>query len=209
MENERAASLWSVPNLLSLVRLPLAVIFACALYLGDAIGMLVAFAAALLAIISDGLDGWAARKMNLVSDFGKLFDPLADALFFVIAFAGLAWGGLIPWWLALPFLLRELLQHLYLRPTAKRHGLAMGAKLIGKLKTVAQALVVLLIVALEWLRMQPNESLRLGLSSQLENYLWWYFGLVAIAASLSVGSIVPYIATVSKLRRESPETTNP
>jgi len=209
MNDRRASSLTSIPNLLSISRLPLALVFAWALYVGDATWLAIGFLVALVAMITDGLDGWAARKMGLVSDFGKLFDPLADAIFFVIAFVGFALGELIPWWLAMPFVVRELLQHLWLRPLAKKRGLAMGAKLIGKLKTVTQAVVVLAVVAIEWARITPAIRDALGLGEDQSGYLLAYGIMCGIAASLSVGSIVPYIITVASLKQQANESPAP
>lgn len=61
------------------------------------------------AIISDYLDGWAARFNNEITEFGKIADPIADKLLAGILFVYAAWLGLIPMWFLWAFLIRDLL----------------------------------------------------------------------------------------------------
>ena len=77
----------TLANFYTLVRLVLTpvwvVLFAEGVW-GSQLALYASFVVAIVAMISDGLDGYYARKRNTQSDFGKLFDPLADAIFFVV-----------------------------------------------------------------------------------------------------------------------------
>jgi len=62
-----------------------------------------------IAAWSDVLDGWVARRYNATSEFGRVLDPFADRLFFVVTFAAYLYNGTIRWWAALPVIGRDLL----------------------------------------------------------------------------------------------------
>ncbi|MCA8938736.1 MAG: CDP-alcohol phosphatidyltransferase family protein [Planctomycetes bacterium] len=191
----------TLPNSLSASRLLFAGVFAFA-FVADSdhsTWMLVAFGAAALAMVSDWADGYLARRMGTSSDFGKLFDPLADAIFFVVAFGVLALTDVIWIGLALPFLIRELTQHLYIRPTALRRGVALGAKWIGKIKTGVQAGAVLAICLVEW-------ALSQAMLSKPDAYLV-NSCLAGLAGALSIASIVPYMRALAALGKENPSKT--
>lgn len=63
----------------------------------------------IIAGISDGLDGFLARRYSWKSRFGSIADPMADKLLIVLSFIALTWIGVIPWWLMLTILLRDLI----------------------------------------------------------------------------------------------------
>ena len=93
----------------------------------------------IIAVISeftDMLDGLAARRMKITSDFGKLFDPFADTLMQVTAFFCFVIDGIFPAVLFLVVLYREF-AILFLRNLMLRKGVAMGARVSGKIKTVS------------------------------------------------------------------------
>jgi CDP-diacylglycerol--glycerol-3-phosphate 3-phosphatidyltransferase len=85
--------------------------------------------------ITDMLDGMAARRLNQVSDFGKLFDPFADTLLQLTAFLCFVMDGVFPAVLFLVVLYREF-GILFIRNLMLRKGIAMGARISGKIKTV-------------------------------------------------------------------------
>ena len=86
--------------------------------------------------VTDLLDGIAARKLNEVSDFGKLFDPFADTLMQITCFLCFVIDGIFPAILFLLVIYREF-GILFIRNIMLRNGIAMGARLAGKIKTVA------------------------------------------------------------------------
>jgi CDP-diacylglycerol---glycerol-3-phosphate 3-phosphatidyltransferase len=99
------------------------------------------------AIVSDGLDGYFARKNNQVSDFGKHFDPLSDSIFFIIVFFTFTIIKLMPWYFLLLIVLREGFMHIFLRPYVMRKGFTLPASIFGKVKTVFQCTFSFIILA--------------------------------------------------------------
>ena len=96
--------------------------------------------------ITDYLDGLAARKLNLTSDFGKLFDPFADTLvqitYFLCFVIDDVWnGGILPVILFVLVIYREF-GIIFLRNLMLRKGAALGARMGGKIKTVAYIIAV-------------------------------------------------------------------
>jgi CDP-diacylglycerol---glycerol-3-phosphate 3-phosphatidyltransferase len=108
---------------------------------------------AVFAGFTDFLDGYIARKFNLISDFGKLMDPLADKIFIATAFIVLVDKGVLPGWVAVVILSREFLVT-GLRQLAASKGSVMAAETAGKLKTVMQMFFLILggAVWLGWVR---------------------------------------------------------
>ena len=84
---------------------------------------------------TDFLDGYVARKYNIVSDFGKLFDPFADVLANMAVLLGVTLNGYLPSLLFLLIWYREV-SIIFVRMLAIRKGLVIGAKMLGKIKTV-------------------------------------------------------------------------
>ena len=101
----------------------------------------------MVAGISDGLDGYIAKRYHYVSRLGSMLDPLADKLLLIGTFLALAWISLLPWWLVAAVILRDLLivvgavaYHVLIGPYE------MEPTLISKLNTVAQIFLGLAIV---------------------------------------------------------------
>ena len=84
---------------------------------------------------TDFLDGYVARKYNMVSDFGKLFDPFADVLANIAVLFCFTLDGLLPSIFFLIILYREV-SIVFVRMLAIKRGLVIGAKMLGKIKTV-------------------------------------------------------------------------
>ena len=95
----------------------------------------------LLASLTDLLDGYIARKYNMVTDFGKLMDPLADKIFMTTAFIMLVDKQILPGWIAVMILSREFLVT-GLRLLAANKGQVISADTSGKIKTVAQMIFI-------------------------------------------------------------------
>ena len=108
----------------------------------------VSFFVFIIAIITDGLDGYFARKNKEVTDFGKHFDPLADSIFFVIVFFTFVFIKLMPVYFFILLVLREGFMHLFLRPYTKKRGSSLPASIFGKIKTVFQSVFSLIILFL-------------------------------------------------------------
>lgn len=89
--------------------------------------------------ITDGLDGYVARRTGTVSDFGKLFDPFADSLARLTYFLSFVLTGLMPGWIFMLVLYRDL-GVAFVRTLAMKKGVAMAAQLSGKIKAWIYAL---------------------------------------------------------------------
>ena len=95
-----------IPNLICLIRLVLVWPVATALHDGRyelALGLFI------VAAISDGLDGFLAKRFNWVSERGKVLDPAADKLLLVVVFVESAWLGLVPWWITAAAVARDVM----------------------------------------------------------------------------------------------------
>ncbi|MBZ4488610.1 CDP-diacylglycerol--glycerol-3-phosphate 3-phosphatidyltransferase [Microbacterium sp. cx-55] len=132
-----------LPNAITIVRILCAPVFLWML-LADAgqDGALRWGAAALfiVAIASDGIDGHIARSNNIVTDLGKLLDPIADKVLTGCAFVGLSILAELPWWVTAVVLFREIGVTIYRLVVVSDHVLA--AAWMGKLKTLAQAVAL-------------------------------------------------------------------
>ena len=127
----------NLPNCITLFRILLVVVFATAASLADVfdIGLyMVALIAFLIATASDWLDGYLARKLNLVTEFGKLIDPLADKILVSTAFVYLAVAGMVPVWVTALIIGREFLVT-GVRQISVDHGHIIPADNWGKFKT--------------------------------------------------------------------------
>jgi len=115
---------------------------------------------AVIAEFSDMFDGMAARRLNQSSDFGRLFDPFADTIMQITAFLCFVIDGIFPAFLFLVVLYREF-GILFIRNLMLKKGITMGARISGKIKTVAYvtaAAIALLYSSLQ--RLGALESLQ-------------------------------------------------
>ncbi|MFC0039002.1 CDP-diacylglycerol--glycerol-3-phosphate 3-phosphatidyltransferase [Actinomadura rayongensis] len=133
-------SLYNVANLLTIVRIALVPPFLW-LLLQDGTGWrLAAFAVFAVASVTDKIDGDLARKHGLVTDFGKIADPIADKALTGAALIGLSVLGELWWWVTIVILVREIGITL-LRFVVIRYGVIPASK-GGKLKTMLQVLAI-------------------------------------------------------------------
>ena len=140
-------SAWNVPNALTLVRIGFVPVFLWLLLTqGGDDAVLRVWAAVVFAVATgtDWLDGDLARRKGLVTDFGKIADPIADKALMGAALLGLSWLGELPWWITVVILTREL-GITALRFWVIRHGVIPASR-GGKLKTALQALGLVLLI---------------------------------------------------------------
>ncbi len=142
-----APSIWNIANALTILRIGLVPILGWLLLWHDGrddahrIGALVVF---LAAIVTDKLDGVVARRRGLVTDFGKLADPIADKALTGMALVALSIIGELTWWVTVAILARELAITV-LRFVVIRRGV-IAASRGGKVKTFVQAVAISLYV---------------------------------------------------------------
>ncbi|MFT4258483.1 CDP-diacylglycerol--glycerol-3-phosphate 3-phosphatidyltransferase [Microbacterium sp.] len=149
-----------LPNAITVVRIPLAIVFFVLLLVGGTYGagdLVVRWIAGVLfvvAISTDWVDGYLARKYDIVSDFGKLWDPIADKLLTGAGFVGLAILGEVQWWIVAIILVREWGITVHRFMIVNEHVVA--AAWMGKVKTAFQG------VALGWALLPLHEFIGLG-----------------------------------------------
>jgi len=154
---------------------------ATALHIGEYRAALGLFAAA---AVSDGLDGYLAKRFNWTSELGKVLDPLADKLLLVTLFIECAWLGLTPWWLTAAVVARDVLIGLGALTYRLWFGPLRGRPtLFSKINTAAQLLYVLLLILNAGLRIPPHEMLEA-------------FALVAFATTVLSG--LHYVLTFTR-----------
>jgi len=140
----------NLPNQLTVARLVLTFVFVALLSIdGLPYGGTAALIVFSIAAFTDFLDGYLARKHSLITNFGKLMDPLADKILMCAGFVLLACQNLIPAWIVIVILSREFLVT-GLRLLATAEGIVLAADSLGKYKTIFQIVTViyfLLIIA--------------------------------------------------------------
>lgn len=180
------ASVWNIANLLTMLRLLLVPGFV-ALMLADGgydpAWRAFAWAAFAVAMITDLFDGHLARTYDLVTDFGKIADPIADKAIMGAALICLSSLGDLPWWVTIVILGRELGITL-LRFLVIRYGVIPASR-GGKLKTLTQGVAVGMYV--------------LPLTGWLATLRWW---VMAAAVVLTVVTGLDYVRQAIVLRRQ-------
>lgn len=126
-----------LPNSITAMRLPLAPLAVLSLTLGTPAGMIGAAILALILELTDLADGWMARNYKSVTDFGKLFDPFADAFCRFTLFLGLYHAGHADLWMILAIFYRDSTVS-FLRSVAATRRIVIAARPSGKIKAVVQ-----------------------------------------------------------------------
>lgn len=138
----------NLPNKLTLLRVLLIPFFVIALLYEGGTNQVFRITAALIFIfasLTDLLDGKIARKYNLVTNFGKFMDPLADKLLVCAALICLIELGQLPAWMVIIIISREFIISGF-RLVASDNGIVIAASYWGKLKTVSQMTAVILLI---------------------------------------------------------------
>lgn len=150
----------NLPNQLTVARLILSFVFVALLSLNEITHFrTAALLVFVIAAVTDFLDGYLARKHSLVTNFGKLMDPLADKILMCAGFVLLTRLELIPAWIVIAILSREFLVT-GLRLLASAEGVVLAAENLGKYKTVSQIVTVIYFLvflassepALSWMK---------------------------------------------------------
>jgi CDP-diacylglycerol--glycerol-3-phosphate 3-phosphatidyltransferase len=142
--------MWTLPNIITVVRICFTPIIALLPFIEGYWPKLICFVIFVVAAVSDVFDGYLARSRNMVSDIGKLLDPIADKLLLFATLIPIYWitrqrhdlydipvWGSIPLWVCLLLIGRELAMTAF-RWWAQRRGVVIPAHGAGKLKTVIQ-----------------------------------------------------------------------
>ncbi|MBE6036541.1 MAG: CDP-diacylglycerol--glycerol-3-phosphate 3-phosphatidyltransferase [Clostridiales bacterium] len=138
----------NLPNKLTVLRMCLVPVFIVFVLLGGAFRPWAAVIF-IIASLTDMLDGKIARKYNLITNFGKIMDPLADKLLVTSALVCLCELGEVPAWMVIVILAREFIIT-GLRSVAAGEGIIIAAGKSGKLKTVLQMVALSAILLQNW-----------------------------------------------------------
>lgn len=126
----------NIANIITMIRIAMVPVFIW-LFLQEGTGWrLGATAVFVVAAATDQLDGHLARSRGLITDLGKLLDPIADKALVISALVLLSWDGLVPWWVTILILVREF--GITFMRMGMRKRAVMAASKGGKLKTVLQ-----------------------------------------------------------------------
>lgn len=135
----------NLPNQLTVARLILTLFFVVVLSIEFSFNHTAALILFIIASITDYLDGKIARERNLITNFGKLMDPLADKVLVSAAFVMLCAEGLFPAWILVVILAREFMVT-GLRLVASSQGAVLAADALGKWKTVTQIVTAIYLL---------------------------------------------------------------
>lgn len=136
----------NLPNKLTIGRILAIPVFIVVFLMGYRYAAAIIF---ILAAFTDMLDGKIARKYDLVTNFGKLMDPLADKLLVMAALICLSQVGDVPGWMVIVILGREFIIT-GMRQVAAAQGIVIAAGTTGKIKTVTQMIAIPLLILANW-----------------------------------------------------------
>ena len=165
----------NLPNKLSIIRVALIPVIVILLYQQSDACRIIAGALFIIASLTDFLDGYIARKYNLVTNFGKFIDPVADKLLVLTTLIMLLHRGQTEAWIIIIILCRELAVD-GLRLVAVTQGKVIAASPFGKIKTTCQMIMIIAAILL-------NQS---AFSS------WYMIILTAAAVVMTLFSAVDY-----------------
>lgn len=177
----------NLPNKLTIFRvilIPFFVFFMLAPYFPDN-GKYIAVAIFIIASLTDMLDGKIARKYNLVTNFGKFMDPLADKLLVCSAMICLVATGQLASWIVIIIISREFIISGF-RLIAADNGIVIAASYWGKFKTVFQMLMIIVLIL------------------DIQNVGFQVLGVILtyVALILTVVSLIDYIAKNKQVLKE-------
>ena len=185
------AGLWNVANVLTMVRIVLVPVFVAFLLAGGTVWRLAALATFCVASLTDLLDGRLARSRGLVTDFGKIADPVADKALTGAALICLSALGELPWWVTGVIMFREI-GVTALRFWVIRRGV-IAANRGGKVKTLLQIIAICLYLLPATL--SPPQIVR------------ELFMAAAVVVTVVTGA--DYVLQAMRLRRSQPERSEP
>jgi CDP-diacylglycerol---glycerol-3-phosphate 3-phosphatidyltransferase len=185
------AGLWNIANVLTIVRIVLVPVFVGFLLAGGTAWRLAALGTFCVASLTDVLDGRLARSRGLVTDFGKIADPVADKALTGAALVSLSALGELPWWVTGVIMFREL-GVTGLRFWVIRRGV-IAASRGGKAKTLLQIIAICLYLL-------PDSLSPPALVREL---------FMAAAVVVTVVSGADYVLKAMRLRRSQPERSEP
>lgn len=183
-------SSWNVPNALTGLRLVLVPVFLWLLLQDTTVLRWWALGVFMVAAYTDRLDGQIARKQGLITNFGKLADPLADKFMTLGAFVVLSILGDLSWWFTAIVAVREI-GITVLREVLRRRKIVVAASSGGKLKTVLQILLIWLLIV-PWASFVPVGTVW----AQIVAIVIWVVAAATLVVTVASG--VQYVVAAAK-----------
>ncbi|MDY5584937.1 MAG: CDP-diacylglycerol--glycerol-3-phosphate 3-phosphatidyltransferase [Arcanobacterium sp.] len=180
----REVPLWNIANILTVMRLVLVPVFIVVFLEAGVANRWWAWAVFAIAAVTDKLDGHYARTRNLITDFGKLADSIADKALIISALLLLSWHGLLWWWVTIVFIVREL--GITAIRMKMRKVKVMAAGMGGKIKMMAQAFGIAGII-IPWFSIPGMPAWG------ADALLYASYGLIAVALVFAITSAWEYI----------------
>ena len=173
-----ADRVWTVPNAISVARLLLVPVFAWLIVAGHDLAALGVLA---LAGFSDWLDGVVARRFDQGSRLGAMLDPAADRLYILVTIVLLAWRDVVPWWLVVVIVGRDVLLAGWLPALARRGYGPLPVHFVGKAGTFALLYAFPLLLLAQWDGVVGDVAHVAGWA-----FAWWGIGLYWLSGALYV-----------------------
>lgn len=192
----KSVSNWNVPNIITGVRIIATPFFLWMLLAAphDTAMRWGVTAFFVIAIATDALDGYLARSRNLITDLGKLLDPIADKALTGAALVGLWIIAELPWWVVTIVLVREI--GITVHRLMVVNSVVLAADWMGKLKTIAQSIAIALAV-------MPLASFDGAVGAI---FTWVNVVTMTIAVALTLASGIDYVVS-HVLGRGRPQTS--
>jgi len=194
MTPDRPNQILNLPNILTMARIAAIPLMAALLLSPSKTAGFWAAAVFALASITDWLDGYLARRMGIVTVFGKFLDPIADKLIVMAALIMILPFDRVPAWMVLVILGREIIIT-GLRGIASSEGIVIQASELGKFKTIFQIVAILGLVLhydYNWFFGIAHPLLTVNMHNTGMFYLW-------IATLLTIWSGVDYLVRFIKV----------
>jgi CDP-diacylglycerol--glycerol-3-phosphate 3-phosphatidyltransferase len=166
----------NVPNVLTVLRILAVPVLVVALLDETQNGDVIAAIVFALAALTDGLDGYIARRRQQVTTFGKLMDPLADKLLVIAALVSLVSLDRLAAWIAMVIIARELAVT-GLRTIAAERGVVIAASWMGKVKTALQVAAILALIAFDPTPVWVDVLLYVAVAMTVISGADYFFGL--------------------------------
>jgi CDP-diacylglycerol--glycerol-3-phosphate 3-phosphatidyltransferase len=186
----------NLPNVLTISRIVLAFVLVFLLQEGSSTGNILAVLVFAIASLTDFCDGHLAKTRGLVSNFGKIMDPIADKVLILSAFGVLAHLGVIAWWMFIVIAIREILVTAS-RLLAMRQGRVLAAERAGKIKTVIQIIAVSALLL--YLAAQRSEFCSSWFYNAQRIWLDINEVLMVLAVTVTVYSGIDYFRNKSRI----------
>ncbi len=186
----------NLPNVLTISRIVLAIVLVFLLEEGSSMGNILAVIVFAIAASTDFYDGHLAKSRGLVSNFGKIMDPIADKILLLSVLGVLAHIGMIAWWIFIVIAVREILVTAS-RLLVMRKGQVLAAERAGKIKTVVQIIAV--SATLLYLAAQQSEYCSFWFYNVQRIWLGINDVLMILAVIVTVYSGIDYFRSKSKI----------